>query len=94
VLVGAKKVYTPDLSDNKAVRDVPARATAAFNILRLGSLLIVSIMDEPEGVGGTIGSAWGNSLLQATSMLAAAAIMKEDDIILDVLSFMLFLLIS
>jgi hypothetical protein len=93
VFVGAKKVYTPDLSDSRVVKEVPARLIAAFSMLRLGSLLIVSTIDAPEGAGGRIGSAWGNSLLQATSILAAAAIMKKDDIILDVFNFMLILLI-
>jgi hypothetical protein len=93
VFVGAKKVYTPDLSDNKVVKVVPARFMAAFNMLRLGSVLIASIIEDPVGAGGTMGSAWGKSLLQATSILAAAAIMNEDDNILDVFSFMIFFLI-
>src|SRR6476661_10817828 len=76
-LVGAKNVYTPDLSDKRAVKDVPARLRAAFKILRLASLFIASAIDAPEGVGGTIGSACGRSLLQAISIVAVAATKKE-----------------
>jgi hypothetical protein len=89
--VGAKKVNTPDLSESKAVSGVPARVIDAFKKLRVGSLLIVSTMEEPSGAGGVIGSACGRSLLQAVNMLTAAA-MNEYVNNLDVFSFMFFLL--